>query len=158
MRDTQRAQHFAALASAFSDLTAHLNQAMLHNRVLEEVGVALDAALARLLVAVHRHGPIGVVDLSDRSGRDHTTVSRQAAKLFELGLVERRENPRDRRVSKLAATASGARMARELAIAHQNVVLPVLDGWSEGDLAELTRLMRRLANDVAQLRAALVPA
>jgi DNA-binding MarR family transcriptional regulator len=156
MRDTQRTQHFAALASAFSDLTAHLNQPLLHNRVLEEVGVALDAALARLLVGVHRHGPIGVVELSDRSGRDHTTVSRQVAKLVELGLVERRENPQDRRVSRLAATSAGARMARDIAVAHQNLVMPVLDGWSERDFADLTRLMRRLADDVAQLRETLV--
>lgn len=158
MRDTQRTQHFAALAAAFSDLTAHLNQPLLHNRVLEEVGVSLDAALARLLVGIHRHGPVGVTELGDHSGRDHTTVSRQVAKLADLGLVERKPSEEDRRVSKIAVTARGARMARDLSAAHRRLVMPMLDDWSERDLADLTRLMRRLADDAAQLRETLAPA
>lgn len=158
MAETQRSQQFAALATAFSDLSTHLNQPLLHNRVLEVAGVSLDAALARLLVGIHRHGPLGVVDLSDRSGRDHTTVSRQVAKLAELGLVERKVSDEDRRVSKIAATARGARISRALSVAHQKLVQPVLDDWSERDLVELTRLMRRLADDVAQLRETLEPA
>ncbi len=157
MAETQRSQQFAALAAAFSDLSAHLNQPMLHNRVLEDAGVSLDAAVARLLVAAYRHGPIGVVDLSDRSGRDHTTVSRQIAKLAELGLVERKVSAEDRRVSKIAATARGARVARALSEAHQKLVQPVLDDWKERDVVELTRLMRRLAEDVARLRETLEP-
>ena len=157
MAETQRAQQFAALATAFSDLSAHLNQPSLNQRVLEDAGVSLDAALARLLVGVHRHGPIGVVDLSDRSGRDHTTVSRQVAKLAELGLVERKVSNEDRRVSEIAATASGARVARAVSEAHQKLVQPVLDGWKERDVVELTRLMRRLADDVAKLRETVEP-
>ena len=157
MAETQRAQQFAALATSFSDLSAHLNQPSLNQRVLEDAGVSLDAALARLLVGVHRHGPIGVVDLSDRSGRDHTTVSRQVAKLAELGLVERKVSNEDRRVSEIAATASGARVARAVSEAHQKLVQPVLDGWKERDVVELTRLMRRLADDVAKLRETVEP-
>lgn len=30
-----------------------------------------------LLVAVGRHGPVGVVELADHLGRDYTTVSRR---------------------------------------------------------------------------------
>jgi DNA-binding MarR family transcriptional regulator len=157
MAETQRSQQFAALATAFSDLSTHLNHPLLHNRVLEEAGVSLDAALARLLVGIHRHGPIGVVDLSDRSGRDHTTVSRQVAKLAELDLVERTVSSEDRRVSKIAATAHGARVARAVSDAHERLVQPVLEGWKERDVVELTRLMRRLADDVAQLRETLEP-
>lgn len=158
MRDKPRSQQFAALAAAFADLTAHLNQPLLHNRVLETAGVSLDVALARLLVGVHRHGPVGVVELGDLSGRDHTTVSRQIAKLVELGLVERKASKDDRRVSKIGVTPTGARMAREISEAHRRVVMPMLDGWSERDIADVTRLMRRLADDVAQVREAREPA
>jgi DNA-binding MarR family transcriptional regulator len=158
MAETQRAQQFAALAAAFSDLSAHLNQPLLHNSILEAAGVSLDAALARLLVGIERHGPIGVVEMSDRTGRDHTTVSRQVAKLVELGFVERKVSADDRRVSKIAASASGARIARALAAAHQRLVLPVLADWSDRDLGDITRLMRRLADDIALLRETLEPA
>lgn len=158
MAETRRSQQFAALATAFSDLSAHLNQPLLQIRILEAAGVELDVALARLLVGIHRHGPIGVVELGERSGRDHTTVSRQVAKLAELGFVERKASAEDRRVSRIAATARGARIARALAAAHQKIVQPVLDDWSERDLVDVTRLMRRLADDVAQLRETLEPA
>ena len=39
-----------------------------------------------------------MVELADRAGRDYTTISRQVAKLAELGLVDRRPSRADRRV------------------------------------------------------------
>lgn len=158
MRATQRVRDFAALSAAFGDLTAHLNQPQLHNRVLEDAGVSLDAALARLLLGIERHGPIGVVDLAERSGRDHTTVSRQVAKLVELGLVDRRASDADRRISMAVATAKGSRAATALREANMRLVLPMLEGWSDRDLADVTRLMRRLADDIAHVRAVVEPA
>lgn len=158
MRGSQRARDFAALATAFADLTANLNQPQLHNRVLEEAGVELDAALARLLFKIDAKGPIGVVELGDLVGRDHTTVSRQVGKLVDLGLVERQPSRHDRRISQAVATAKGSRIARALAAAHATLVLPAFDAWSDRDFAEITRLMRRLADDVAQLHKAVEPA
>ena len=151
MREPQRAREFAALATAFADLTANLNQPQLHNRVLEEAGISLDAALARLLLKIERSGPIGVVELGDLVGRDHTTISRQVGKLVDLGLVERVTGKQDRRVSRAVATAKGSRIARALAAAHARLVLPAFDTWSDRDFTEITRLMRRLADDVAHL-------
>ena len=58
--------------------------------MIREAGIALDRALFPLLVVIERRGPIGVVDLAGRVGRDYTTVSRQIAKLEGLGLIERR--------------------------------------------------------------------
>jgi DNA-binding MarR family transcriptional regulator len=72
----------------------------------------------------------------------------------ELGLVERRASEHDRRISQAAATAKGSRMARALVAAHARLVLPAFDTWSDRDFAEITRLMRRLADDVAQLNRA----
>jgi len=46
---------------------------------------------------VAKLGPIGVVRLADRLGRDYTTVSRPVARLEELGLVRRRVSTADRR-------------------------------------------------------------
>lgn len=158
MRETQRVRDFAALSAAFGDLHAHLHQPQLHNRVLEDAGVSLDAALARLLIGIDRHGPVGIVEIAERSGRDHTTVSRQVAKLVELGLIERKASEEDRRISLAAATTKGARVANALRAAHMRLVMPLLDGWSARDLADATRLMRRLADDIAQVRSVVEPA
>ena len=58
-------------------------------------GISLERALFPLLVGIERLGPIGIVELADRAGRDHTTVSRQVAKLESLGLVARHAGAAD---------------------------------------------------------------
>lgn len=46
-------------------------------QILQAAGIQLEQMLFPLLVAVGRHGPVGVVELADHLGRDYTTVSRQ---------------------------------------------------------------------------------
>jgi DNA-binding MarR family transcriptional regulator len=81
--------------------------------MVRAAGISLDRALFPLLVVIERRGPIGVVDLADRVGRDYTTVSRQVAKLEGLGLVERQAAAADRRVSHASVTAKGKAMTDE---------------------------------------------
>jgi hypothetical protein len=62
---------------------------------LEDAGLTLERALFPLLVLIGKYGPIGVVDVATRVGRDYTTVSRQVARLEQLGLVKRRSPSAD---------------------------------------------------------------
>jgi DNA-binding transcriptional ArsR family regulator len=78
------------------DIASALNRPENDAAMLEKAGLSLERALFPLLVLVERLGPIGVVDLAGRVGRDHTTVSRQVARLEELGLVQRRAGQADR--------------------------------------------------------------
>ena len=71
------------------DLFTLMNEPQRDDTLLKEAGVSLDRALFPLLVGIERYGPIGVVDLADKAGRDHTTISRQVTKLESLGLIER---------------------------------------------------------------------
>jgi len=135
-----------------TDLVALVNQSPLGGRVVREAKVPLDPALLRILAGIYRFEPVGVVELAERAGRDHTTVSRQAAKLEELGLIERRASTTDRRVSELLLTAKGRRTGQALLAAHQRVIAPILAKWGDKDVAELTRLMRRLVDDLTTLK------
>ena len=74
---------------------------------MAEAGIRLDRALFPLLIAIGRFGPIGVVDLAERVGRDYTTVSRQVAKLEELSLVKRRASSADRRIREAIIAPAG---------------------------------------------------
>src|ERR1700712_4067013 len=65
--------------------------------MLESAGLTLERALFPLLVLIGKYGPIGVVDLATRVGRDYTTVSRQVTRLEELGLADRHAGSADRR-------------------------------------------------------------
>lgn len=135
------------LHAAIIELVAMMNQSQRDDVLLKEAGVALDRALFPLLVGIERFGPIGVVDLADRAGRDHTTVSRQVAKLVELGLVEKRPGS-DARVHEAVMTKEGRRMTDALSAARQRLAAPVLAKWSEKDFATLVRLLRRFVDDI----------
>jgi DNA-binding MarR family transcriptional regulator len=103
-------------------------------------------ALFPLLVGIERRGPIGVVDLADRMGRDYTTVSRQVAKLESLGLVKRHASEADRRVSEATVTPSGKAMTDAVDRARERIVGGMFATWDDQDVEDLVRLMRKLAD------------
>ncbi|XXS83464.1 MarR family winged helix-turn-helix transcriptional regulator [Sorangium sp. So ce307] len=130
------------------DLVALMNQPQRDLALLAEAGISLDRALFPLLVGIERYGPIGVVELSERAGRDYTTVSRQVAKLESLGLIERRPSPADRRIHEAVITDKGRQMTDALDAARQRIAAPILARWSEEDFNDLVRLMRRFVDDL----------
>src|SRR5260221_10617668 len=88
-------------------LNGYMNRPDLDAAFLAQAGVKLDRALFPLLTRIGLFGPIGVVELANLIGRNHSTVSRQAAKLESLGLVERRVEDGDQRVRRLQPTDAG---------------------------------------------------
>ena len=98
------------LHEALLDIVSAMNRPQRDEALIEEAGLSLDRALFPLLVGVERFGPIGVVDLAGRAGRDYTTVSRQVAKLESLGLVERQASAADRRVREAVIAPKGRAM------------------------------------------------
>ncbi|KYF72922.1 MarR family winged helix-turn-helix transcriptional regulator [Sorangium cellulosum] len=136
------------LHGAMVDLVALMNQPQRDLALLAEAGISLDRALFPLLVGIERYGPIGVVELSERAGRDYTTVSRQVAKLESLGLIERRPSPADRRIHEAVITDKGRQMTDALDAARQRIAAPILARWSEEDFNDLVRLMRRFVDDL----------
>ncbi len=117
-------------------------------RLLGEAGVALDRALLPLLVRIERLGPIGVVDLAARVGRDYTTVSRQVAKLESIGLVKRQAGTADRRVNEAVVTPDGKRMTAALDATRDRLGRKFFSKWSKEDFNELVRLVCKLAQQI----------
>ena len=138
-----------ALHGAMVDLAAMMNQPQRDDVLLKEAGLSLERALFPLLVGIERFGPIGVVGMAERAGRDHTTVSRQLARLVALGLVERRPSSTDARVHEAVITKKGRQMTDALAAARQRLAAPVLARWSDRDFSNLVRLLRRFVDDLA---------
>jgi len=149
VQDTHIPLYLPELHRAVLDLVAEVNRPQGDERLLREAGLRLDRALFPLLVLIERYGPIGVVELADRVGRDHTTVSRQVAKLDSLGLVERRAGATDRRVREAIITPSGQEMTERIDAARARIAQTLFADWPPGDVAELVRLMRRFADALA---------
>ena len=136
------------LHEALIDVVGFFNRPQNDAILLREAGVSLDRALFPLLVLIQRRGPLGVGELADRVGRDYTTVSRQVAKLEGLGLVIRRAGKTDRRVTEAVVTDRGQAMSDTLDAARERLAGAALVGWSNHDLKELARLLRRFADNL----------
>jgi DNA-binding MarR family transcriptional regulator len=133
------------------DLVGLMNRPQRDTALLHEAGVSLDRALFPLLIAVERKGPVGVVELGELVGRDYTTVSRQIAKLDDLGLITRRPSKADRRVREAVISAKGKKVTGAIDAARERMAAVLFAKWSKRDLQDLSRLMRRFADDFQSL-------
>jgi DNA-binding MarR family transcriptional regulator len=148
VQTTRIREQIRALHEALIDIISVINRPQRDEMMVREAGISLDRALFPLLVVIERRGPIGVVDLADRVGRDYTTVSRQVAKLEGLGLVERQAAAADRRVSQATVTARGRAMTDAVDRARERIVGATFATWDDRDVKELVRLMRMFADAV----------
>lgn len=149
VQNTHISSQIRQLHGAVLDIVAVMNRPRRDEALIKEAGIPLDRALFPLLVLIERFGPIGVVDLADRVGRDYTTVSRQAAKLESLGLVERRGSLADRRVREAAVTAKGKAMTDLVDAARDRIGRGIFATWDTHDIDELVRLMRKFADSIS---------
>lgn len=143
--NTHMSHQLRALHDAFLDILAVVNRPQRDEAMIKEARIKLDRALFPLLVLIERQGPIGVVELADRVGRDYTTVSRQVAKLDDLGLVARREGVADRRVRETIVTTKGKAMTDRIDAARERIGRSIFETWDRQDIDDLVRLMRKFA-------------
>jgi DNA-binding MarR family transcriptional regulator len=136
------------LHGALLDIVSVMNRPQRDEAIVREAGISLDRALFPLLVMVERLGPIGVVELADRVGRDYTTVSRQVAKLEGLGLIDRQGSAADRRVREATITPKGKAMTDLVDAAREMMGRAIFARWDPRDVKELVRLMRKFAKDI----------
>lgn len=150
VQNTHISDQIRALHGALIDIMAVMNRPQRDEAMIREAGLRLDRALFPLLVLIGRLGPIGVVELADRVGRDYTTVSRQVAKLDELGLIVRRESATDKRVREAFVTSEGKAMTDRIDAARERIGRSIFGSWNEQDIDGLVRLMRKFADAVKQ--------
>lgn len=101
-----------------------------------------------MLTHLVSHGPLRGADLADAFGMDKGGVSRQVQTLVDLGLVERRPAPEDRRAILLAATDEGRTRLAAMSRSRSDRFDQRLSHWSD---AELARFARQLASYNAAL-------
>jgi DNA-binding MarR family transcriptional regulator len=136
------------LHGSLLDIVGVINRPQRDELLIKEAAIPLDRALFPLLVVIDKFGPIGVVDLADRVGRDYTTVSRQVAKLESLDLVERTAGAKDRRIRETAIAAKGKAMTQAVDAARERVGRRIFRTWDRRDVDELVRLMRKFADAI----------
>jgi DNA-binding MarR family transcriptional regulator len=134
------------LHRALIDIVGLMNAPERDADMLRAAGLTLERALFPLLVLVERLGPIGVVELAGRVGRDYTTVSRQVARLEEHGLVTRHPGKIDRRVREASITPAGKTATDAVDAARERMAMVLFRDWSTAEFDDLVRLMSKLAD------------
>ncbi|GAB3314607.1 MarR family winged helix-turn-helix transcriptional regulator [Luteimonas notoginsengisoli] len=148
VQDAHMSRQLRTLHDALLAIASAMNRPQRDEALVRQAGISLDRALFPLLVGIERWGPIGVVELADRAGRDHTTVSRQVARLESLGLVGRQAGEHDRRVRRAVVTPQGKAMTDAVDAARERIGRAIFASWDQQDVADLVRLMHRFAAEL----------
>jgi DNA-binding MarR family transcriptional regulator len=109
------------------------------------------------LVVLHRLACAPAVRPSDIAadlGLDASTVSRHLRTLEQLALVDRTDDPDDRRAQRVSLSDRGREVLDRAIAQRQAVVAAALTGWSEADRRTLERLLVRLADDLENVQMA----
>jgi len=113
---------------------------------LARAKVKLARALFPLLSRIGIEGPIGTVELAAQTGRDHSTVSRQVARLEALGLVERATDEKDRRVRLLRPTSAGEKVLDKFSRVRRKLIGEHFADWTEAERQIFLSLLKRAFN------------
>lgn len=132
------------------DIVGVFNSAERDSAMLESAGLKLERALFPLLVNIGQFGPIGVRELAERVGRDYTTVSRQTARLEELGLILRQKSLTDRRMHEAAVTPRGRAATDAVDHARERLAMALFQDWRLADFDHLVELLRTLADGLVE--------
>jgi len=150
VQDTHMSPQLRALHMALLEIIGVMNAPQRDEALIAAAGVRLDRALFPLLIGIERFGPIGVVELAAGMNRDHTTVSRQLAKLESLGLVARLESSDDRRTRRAVMTPEGKAMTKRIDAARERMFRAIFSDWPPEEVSELTRLIGKFAAAVRE--------
>ncbi|MGW4060032.1 MarR family winged helix-turn-helix transcriptional regulator [Amycolatopsis sp. NPDC004747] len=140
------------------EMLGRMSRPKLFGLIMERAGVTLDRALFPLLVRIDVLEPVGVVDLADLLGLNHSTISRELAKLESLGLIKRHQDGADRRVRQASTTPKGRTMVQAINKARQSLTRELLADWTLDERKAFTVLLRRLADSMDELSTAKQPA
>ncbi|WP_213450872.1 MarR family winged helix-turn-helix transcriptional regulator [Rhizomonospora bruguierae] len=139
-RATDRAQ----LAREVVLRLTHVASAMRHHMDVDVARLGLTPAAARALAKLDPDRPIPSRDLAAQLECDRSNVTALVDKLEQLGLVERRTDPADRRVKTLVVTAAGrsTRQAVEAVLSDHRL----LAGLRDAELRTLHELAMKISD------------
>ena len=152
VQNTHNNSDFNELHNALLTIVGTFNRPQRDELIIKKSKIQLENALFPLLVQIGRFGPIGVVELADRVGRDYTTVSRQLTKLEGNGLAKRQKNAKDKRINEVVITTEGKVMTDKIDTARAQIYDRVFQHWQEEDRVALTQLLQRFVSDFTELK------
>ena|SRR5947209_359761 len=108
-------------------------------RLRQEAGSDLSPSQTSALATIQRHGPLTPSDLARLERIQRPTATRVLGRLEEAALVERADDPVDRRSCLVSVTDDGAALLEHLRTRKDAFLARRLDGLAAEELATLER-------------------
>jgi len=127
--------------------------ARLGRRLRQEAGGELSPSQSAALTTISCHGPLTPSELAARERIQRPTATRVLARLEEAGLLERAEDPSDRRSSLVSATAAGRALLAAQRERKDAFLARRLDRLDPSELAALDRaatILERVLEEAAE--------
>jgi DNA-binding MarR family transcriptional regulator len=106
-----------------------------------ELDVSFTQARTMFLLA-HTEGPLPITEIADQLGLSVAATGRNIDQLVRLGIVERQENPDDRRVKLVSLSPAGFEIADQQIEQKRQAVWRFVDRLSATDAENLTQALR----------------
>jgi DNA-binding MarR family transcriptional regulator len=119
-----------------------------HRQVWPDAG--LRRADASVLKVLAKDGEQRSGEIAAKLGVDASVVSRQLTVLEGVGLVNRRPDPADARVSLVALSALGEQRLQALYASYTHYLRAALTDWDDEQMAAAAETLRRIAGAVTQ--------
>jgi DNA-binding MarR family transcriptional regulator len=143
---TARDDDVALLSDALATVVRQANLPRSFARLAEVANVPLERTTYPILRAV-AFGPVRLSALAADLDVDLSTASRQVRTLEQSGLLRRSNDPHDGRAVVLELTDEGLETLKRTRATRHALVAERLEEWSDRDVADLARLLQRLAED-----------
>jgi len=114
-------------------------------RSVMEVEDVVTSPQLRVLVLIARRGPRTLGDVAAELGVHASNATRLSDKLVQAGLVERREDPEDRRYVRLTLTRAGRRLVERVIGHRRQAIADVLAAMPPSERAAATQAFEAFA-------------
>ena len=117
---------------------------------LDEVN--LSRSQVGVLFHLHREGSMGVSDLGDHLGVTKAAVSQMLDRLVQQGLIQRTENPDDRRVKQISLTEKGVEKFQESLRARTDWLAELAEMLTVSEKEDVAAAIKILIEKTSQLK------
>jgi len=149
--DDTRLAAVGTIDGALGQIRRSMVRRGLGRRVLDDLGLAIEPALVEVVDAVAEaagaeEDGVAVGTVAARLSVDPSQASRLVADTVAAGLIARHASQRDGRRSLLRLTPSGEALIEATRRRKRALLLAHVEDWSDSELAEFARLLRRFSS------------
>lgn len=123
----------------------------MHNFIISAKERGLSMSQIGALFAIHRKGSCGVSDIGDHLGITAAATSQMLNRLVEQELIQRTEDPEDRRLKRIVLTPVGMQTLQESVRARQNWLHRLALTLSSEEQQQVSTSLQLLLEKASQL-------